>query len=79
MDGSPKAFHAFLTNLSKNTAARTVYNSDPVGVMNAAGLTETQITAVQSKDPAAIQKELGLDDDAAFPRVRVTIIVTVEF
>jgi hypothetical protein len=78
MDGSNKAFNSFLVNLSRNPAARSAYSGDPVGVMNAAGLSNSQITAVLSQDPANIQKELGGEVDAAI-RVRVIVTILVEF
>jgi len=75
MDGSPEAFRAFLTNLSKNPSARAAYASDPPGVMNAAGLTQDQIVAVLSQDPMKVQALLGGAGMPAAFRVRATVII----
>jgi len=78
MDGSSKAFHAFLTNLSRNPAARAAYSADPAGVMAAAGLTQEQIIAVLSQDPSKIEAQLiGPDSPTQRPRLRVTVIIHV--
>jgi hypothetical protein len=78
MDDSAKAFQDFLVRLSKEPAARNTYLDDPVGAMNAAGLSNSQVIAVLSQDPANIQKELGGDLDAAI-RIRVIVTIVVTF
>ena len=67
--------HSFLTNLAKDTAARSKYQDDPVGTMKAAGLSESQIIAVLSQDPSKIQQELG--GDAGMEKFSVNVITTV--
>jgi hypothetical protein len=71
-----KAFQDFLTKLSREPSARTGYQDDPVGVMKAEGLSDSQVVAVLSQDPARIQDELGGEFKQEFT-VTVTIIVTV--
>jgi|1186.fasta_scaffold05788_1 hypothetical protein len=73
-----KTFQDFLTKLSREPSARNSYQDDPVGVMRAEGLSDSQMIAFLSQDTNKIQDELGSDVDAAF-RVIVTIIVTVQF
>jgi hypothetical protein len=73
-----KTFSDFLTKLSRDPSARNSYRDDPVGVMRAEGLSDSQAVAVLSSDSEKIQAELGGEVDAAI-RVTVTIIVTVTF
>jgi hypothetical protein len=73
-----KAFQDFLTKLSTDPSARNSYQDDPVGVMKAEGLSDSQMVALLSQDSKKVQDELGAEVDAAF-RVIVTIIVTVTF
>ncbi|WCB94323.1 hypothetical protein DSM104299_03055 [Baekduia alba] len=72
---SSKAFHEFLTGLSKEPSARNSFLEDPVGAMDRAGLSDTQKLALLSQDERRIQTELGGTDAAIRIRVIVTILV----
>ena len=78
MAESSKAFHDFLTGLSKDPSARNSFQDDPNGAMDRAGLTDAQKIALLSQDEGRIQTELGDDVDAAF-RIRVIVTLVVEF
>jgi hypothetical protein len=71
-----KELRTFLTNLSKDVSARNKYQADPVEAMKAANLSDSEIIAVLSQDPAKIQQEVG--GDTAAIRVRVIITILVE-
>jgi hypothetical protein len=78
MAESSKAFHDFLTGLSKEPSARNAFQEDPIGTMDRAGLSDAQKLALLSQDEGNIQKELGGEVDAAL-RIRVIVTILVEF
>jgi hypothetical protein len=71
------AFQDFLTKLSTDPSARNSYRDNPVAVMEAEGLSDSQVVAVLSSDPKKIQAELGGEVTEAAIRVTVSIIVQV--
>jgi hypothetical protein len=77
MAESSKAFHDFLTGLSKEPSVRHSFQEDPIKAMDGAGLSDAQKVALLSADERRIQKELGGQVDAAF-RIRVIVTLIVE-
>lgn len=78
MAESSKAFHDFLTGLSKEPSARNSFQDDPIGAMDRAGLSDAQKVALLSQDEGSIQKALGVETDAAI-RIRVIVTILVDF
>jgi hypothetical protein len=71
-------FANFLRRLSTVPSARSAYQDDPVGVMKSEGLSDSQVVAVLSQDPARIQAELGDQSEDALFRIRVMICIIVD-